>query len=312
MAVRPVELDFGRDDPVFTRLGKEVREMTIVGKISEIWRYPVKSMQGESLKQCTISSLGVLGDRGWALRDEKSGEIKGAKKFPTLMQVQARYLTEPNSDEIIPADIVFPNGQKTSCDAPDINEQLSDYLAAEVSLFPRFPADDLEHYRHRIALSEPELRSMLAREPDEQLPDLSIMPPELIAEITEFTSPRGTYFDAYPIHLLTTSWLAMLSETNPNSRFETVRFRPNFVIEGAPQGLAELDWCGKRLKIGEAEFDCDAPTVRCGMTTRATGDVPDDKKVLRTIVRESNQNVGAYAIVNKNGLVKLGDSVELL
>jgi uncharacterized protein YcbX len=286
--------------------------MAIVGNISEIWRYPVKSMQGESLTQCVISELGILGDRGWALRDEQSGEIKGAKKFPKLMQIKARYITEPNSDQIIPADITFPNGDTSRCDAPNINEQLSNYLGSAVSLFPRLPADNLEHYRRRVALNEPELRSLLAREPDEQLPDLSIMAPEVIAEITEFTSPRGTYFDAYPIHLLTTSWLAALSETNPTSRFETARFRPNFVIDGAEQGLAELDWCGKRLRIGEAEFDCDAPTVRCGMTTRATADLPDDTKVLRTIVRETDQNVGAYATVNKSGPVKIGDTVELI
>lgn len=269
-------------------------------------------MQGESLTQCDVSDLGVRGDRGWALRDEDSGEIRGAKKFPKLMQVQARYLTEPESDIILPAAITFPNGATTSCDAHDINQQLSDFLGAAVSLFPRFPADDSEHYRRRIALTESELREILAREPDEPLPDLSIMPAEVIAEITEFTSPRGTYFDAYPIHLLTTSWLATLSEMNPASRFEPARFRPNFVIEGAEQGLAELDWCGKFLKIGTAEFACDAPTIRCGMTTQTTGDLPKDTQVLRTIVRETAQNVGAYATVNKGGAIRVGDPVELI
>lgn len=269
-------------------------------------------MQGESLSQCAVSELGVLGDRGWALRDEQSGEIKGAKKFPKLMQIQARYLTEPDSDQILPAAITFPNGEKTSCDAENINQQLSEFLGAAVSLFPRQPADDLEHYRRRVALNESELRTLLAREPDENLPDLSTMSPEIVAEITEFTSPRGTYFDAYAIHLLTTSWLAALSEKNPTSRFEVARFRPNFVIDGAEQGLAELAWCGKRLKIGDAEFDCDAPTVRCGMTTRATADLPDDTKVLRTIVQSTDQNVGAYAMINKNGSVQVGDPVELI
>ncbi len=286
--------------------------MPIVGAISEIWRYPVKSMRGESLEQCDISKMGIFGDRGWALRDEQSGEIKGAKKFPTLMQLQANYLTEPDSDKILKAQIAFPNGESISSDAADINERLSTYLGSEVTIFPRIPADDLEHYRRRIPWSETELRSVLAREPDEELPDFSMMPQELIAEITEFTSPRGTYFDGYPIHLLTTSWLAELSAMTPTSRFETERFRPNFVIDGAESGFAEMNWCGKRLRIGDTQLDCDVPTLRCGMTTRATGNLPDDSQVLRTIVRESGQNVGAYATVSNVGSIKLGDEVELL
>lgn len=285
--------------------------MAAVGRISEIWRYPVKSMAGESVAQCRVSELGVLGDRGWALRDEASGEIRGAKKFPDLMQLVARYPYEPDSDDILPAAITFPDGSTARTDANDINERLSDFLGAAVTLFPRYPADDVEHYRRRVALTESELRALLAREPDEPLPDLSVMPAEIVAEITEFTSPRGTYFDAYPIHLLSTSWLAKLAQTNPGSRFEAPRFRPNFVIEGAEPGLAELAWCGKRLVIGSAEFDCDVATIRCGMTTHATGGLPRDTNVLRSIVRETGQNVGAYATVNRGGVIKVGDVVEL-
>lgn len=286
--------------------------MAVVGRISEVWRYPVKSMQGESLTQCDVSELGVLGDRGWALRDEDSGEIKGAKKFPALMQLQARYPAEPHSDAIPPAAITFPDGETVASDAAGINQKLSEFLNANVTMFPRLPAEDVEHYRRRVELTEPELRALFAREPDEPLPDLGVIPAELVAEITEFTSPRGTYFDAYPIHLLTTSWLTALTELNSGSRFEPARFRPNFVIEDAEQGLAELNWCGKRLQIGSAEFDCDVATMRCGMTTHATGGLPRDTKVLRTIVRETGQNVGAYATVSQPGSIKVGDAVELM
>ena len=68
-----------------------------VGRVLEIWRYPVKSMRGESLQVADIDSLGLNGDRGWAVKDNNSGEIKGAKRFPDLMQCSAKYLSEPGA-----------------------------------------------------------------------------------------------------------------------------------------------------------------------------------------------------------------------
>ena len=67
--------------------------MSTVGKIKEIWRYPVKSMQGESLSTAEFHELGIPGDREWALRDELTGEIRGAKKLPKLMQCKASLST---------------------------------------------------------------------------------------------------------------------------------------------------------------------------------------------------------------------------
>ena len=42
--------------------------------VREIWRYPVKSMGGESLEQVAVGETGVLGDRTWAVRDEVTGK----------------------------------------------------------------------------------------------------------------------------------------------------------------------------------------------------------------------------------------------
>ncbi len=37
--------------------------------VSEIWRYPVKSMQGETLTTAAVTPIGIEGDRGWGLAD---------------------------------------------------------------------------------------------------------------------------------------------------------------------------------------------------------------------------------------------------
>ena len=37
-------------------------------EISEIWRYPVKSMMGERVERARLEHLGMVGDRAWATR----------------------------------------------------------------------------------------------------------------------------------------------------------------------------------------------------------------------------------------------------
>ena len=48
------------------------------------------------------------------------------------------------------------------------------------------------------------------------------------------------------------------------------------------------------------------------MITHAFDDVPRDPGLMRTLVRESNQNVGSYATVAQPGEIRVGDAVELI
>ena len=66
----------------------------LIGSIKEIWRYPVKSMAGEQLNACAVGTLGLTGDRGWAIRNETTGEITNGKRCPVLMRASARYLDQ--------------------------------------------------------------------------------------------------------------------------------------------------------------------------------------------------------------------------
>lgn len=287
----------------------------LVGQVSEVWRYPVKSMAGEALPRSPIGAKGIWGDRGWAVRDERVGEIRGAKKIPALMQCFARYAEEPGEGQIPNAIITLPNGTLIRTDAPDINERLSQVLGTTVTLWPLQPETAVEHYRRGppdLAKPENELRKIYGRKPDEPLPDLNMFPAALREELAKYASPLGTYFDAYPLHVLTTSSLLRARKHHPNARWDIRRFRPNLVIETEGEGAPEFDWVGRSLRIGSVLIDITIPTVRCIMPTLPLAYLAGDQSVLRTIIRRFSQNFGVYATVVEPGTVSVGDPVEIL
>ena len=155
-----------------------------------------------------------------------------------------------------------------------------------------------------------ELRGVFGRDPDEPLPDLAQFPPVIM----EFESPPGTYYDCWPLMVMSTSALRSLAEAVPDSRIDVRRFRPNFVIDtGSESGHPEFSWTGRRAAIGDAEIEFIGPCPRCVMVTRAVGrDLSEDRAVLRHIVRDLDQNVGAYARIVRPGAFSVGDSVRLL
>jgi len=283
------------------------------GRIREIWRHPVKSMLGERIEQAELGANGIPGDRAWAVRDEERGGIRGAKKIASLMRLRARYLEEPAAGRVPAPEIALPDGTRLRASDAGAAERVSSALAHKVTLWPLMPAEQLDHYRRGApthADFEQELRAIFGRAPDEPLPDLSIFPPEIFQN----ESPPGTYFDAFPLLLLTDATLRRLQKLAPASRVDVRRFRPNLVV-ATPDGVedfVEIGWIGKRLRIGEAELSIPAACPRCVMITHGFDDLPQDPGLMRTVVREANQNIGVYARVERPGRVAVGDSVEVL
>ncbi len=285
----------------------------IVGRLAGLWRYAVKSMEGEDLQECLLGDLGLPGDRGWAVRDETAGEIRNGRKFPELLLCRARYTKEPEGDEVPPAEIVLPDGTELRSDASDAGERLSALLGRPVTLWPRRPAEDLDHYRRGkpdAADMETELRQVMDRQPGEPLPDFS----GFRRDLAFFACPPGTYFDSFPLHLLTTASLRRLEELHPGTDAHPARFRPNLLIEseGGAIGPVEADWKERRLRIGQAELQVEIPTVRCAIPGRAQRQLPADPGLMRAIVRDLAQNLGAYASVCTPGRIAIGDPVELI
>jgi hypothetical protein len=209
-------------------------------------------------------------------------------------------------------DITLPDGSTTATDDPEVNQKLSALLERPLSLWPLQPASNLAHYRRR-PMAPPEMGAEMAeifqRLPNEPLPDFSIF----ASELSEYTSMPGDYFDAFPLHLLTTASLAAMAALNPGAAWDARRFRPNIVIEpvAGAEGLVELGWVNRTLVMGEVAINCVAPAPRCGMTTRAQPGLPTDPSVLRTIVADAAQNLGVYGTVATAGGLKVGDPVSL-
>lgn len=75
-------------------------------RVTEIWRYPVKSMGGESLLESDVTELGLVGDRGWGLLDLATGLTLTGRRTPELLMASARIvdgdvaITLPDGSEL--------------------------------------------------------------------------------------------------------------------------------------------------------------------------------------------------------------------
>jgi uncharacterized protein YcbX len=281
--------------------------------INALYRYPVKSMGGDNLHNTALTKNGIPGDRCWTVKDEERGGIKGGKRFPQLMDMHAVLEHEPDALTLSPpVAITFPDQSRTHSTDPNVNQALSAAIGSPVSLWPLLPADQLEHYQRP---PNPEnfdqmayFRTLFARTDDEPLPDLSTFPEELFI----YESSPGTYFDAFPLLIMTTASLNAMAAATAESNFDVRRFRPNILLDTDADGFVENSWVGKRLQLGSAILQINAICPRCVMTTHGFADLPKDPRVMRHLVRQNEGNLGVYASIEQSGNVKLGDQVEWL
>ena len=285
-----------------------------VGRIAEIWRYPVKSMGGERVERSLLDANGIVGDRGWAVRDSAADETRSARQIPRLLQCAARYLEEPSAERrSTRVELSLPDGDPIESGAAGLSGLLSAALGREVALTPLHPVDDLEHYRRvpgdpnadPIAM----LREAFGLEDGDPLPDFSGLP----AELGQFSTPPGTYFDCYPLHVMSTASLASLSGFGAGDDVDIRRFRPNILIDtGAASGLPEVEWAGRRLRIGGAEIEVKTTTVRCSVPSHRQRGLERSRAVGRALIEHTKQHLGAYATVLEAAEVSEGDAVTLL
>lgn len=287
-----------------------MKERIEVGRVKELWRYPVKSMEGARVTESFIGKAGMSGDRHWALKDESLGELSTVRKLPKLLKFKARYQEASNSDRVPPVTIELPDGRTVNSTDDNVNAVLSEAIGKPVSLWPLQPKTNLKHYRLNVPAGATAMKKQFATK---ELPDMSSVSWRMMMELAIFTTPLGRYHDVYPLHLLTSGSLETLKELEPGGDFRVERFRPNLLIE-TPQGVAgfeEFQWVDGKLYIGEVVLKVVSRTVRCSMPAQPQVAITKDAKVLRALEAHTQRHLGVNISVLKPGMIREGDAVRL-
>lgn len=108
-------------------------------------------------------------------------------------------------------------------------------------------------------------------------------------------------FDILPILVATDGAVAAFGR-------DVRRLRPNLVIGGV-DGLAEREWPGAELHIGEVIVRLDSLRARCHMTTIDPDTLQVNPEVLRDIVRRFGNKLALNAEVVREGAIRVGDPV---
>jgi uncharacterized protein len=273
----------------------------MLGTVTMLRRYPVKSMLGEDVPASDVTGKGLAHDRALALVHTETGKVASAKN-PRLW----RGLLKLAAAVDIGVRITLPDGKTVWSSDPGIDAVLSEVLGQPVTLTGTPPPN---------------------AELDRAVPE-EVLRDGITARVAVETgrlgggSPAGTFFDFAPIHLITSSTLDRIATLNPRGVAEVERYRPNIVIRTTAAGFTENDWAGRDLRIGrKLTLRVMARTPRCAIPTLEHGDLPRDSAALRVLADHNRVTpveplapqpcAGAYAQVLHPGRIRIGDVVRV-
>ncbi len=291
----------------------------IIATVKQIFRYPVKSMGGESIGQAALTPAGLVGDRLWTVVDV-DGEIKSARQWPKLIEMTAKYVNNTNIseqtylNEVPDVAISIPEQAGTFSRTAETNNALGQFLGKGCRLEPLRSPTDGDFYVPPKERNLENLNNELDKLEDEGDFDFSQTPEEIFEVLGQYMTPPGTFFDSFPLHMASTqslSYLAKHSEADVNP----MRFRPNLLLDFVDQSFEkpEFELLGKRIRIGKATILIRAKTIRCSIPSRPQPllGLAQDPKMTRAMVDLFERHVGVYANVEARGEIKVGDPVFL-
>jgi uncharacterized protein YcbX len=246
-------------------------------RIESLWRYPVKSLQGEQLLQATIDADGMRGDRSFGIRDDNTGNVLTARREPPLL------LAAASLDQEGAPIITLPDGTMTKGCGTDTDRALSDWLRRPVSLVS--------------SIGTPGATGEFFEDPTDDS-----------SRAVEWTMPEGRFVDAKPLLVLTTASLRAGTALHPDGDWEVRRFRPNIVVETAGDEWAEDAWLGLSLQAGSALLAPSVLCVRCTMVTRPQPGLSRDVDIYKSLARHHGGTFGIWSDVTQPGTISVGDN----
>lgn len=242
-----------------------------------LWRYPVKSLQGEPVEVLDAERDGLHGDRRWGIRDQQTGRILTARRRPELLAARASY--DADGTPVIRV----PDGRTTAGPGPSSDALLSDWLGSPVSLV-------------RSVGSDAGRAEYFADATDDS------------SEAIEWTMPVDRYVDAAPVLVLTTASLRAAAALHPRGTWDPRRFRPNLLLDLDGDGWAEDAWIERPVRIGEATLVPIQGCIRCTMVTRPQPGLEHDVEIFRTLARHHGGLFGVWCDVLTRGRLRVGDT----
>lgn len=264
-----------------------------VVQVRELWRFPVKSLQGERLEAVEVDAFGVVGDRRYGIVDARTGHVLSAKLVPELFEASA--VTEPAGAPGGRVKVTMADGEAYDADDPALAVRLGSWLGREVRV-------------REVSRS------------DTYVYDMTFDPPDDGAEKYEIPAPPGTFLDLAAMHVLSTASLAALETEAPDMVWDVRRFRPNVVVAGVSASFGEDDWVGSTVQIGDVVVAPFMRTMRCAMPLRAQPAAPEvgspvlerRREMYRILVDVHANDLGVYCSVESPGRIAVGDPVVAL
>jgi uncharacterized protein YcbX len=279
-----------------------VSEIIAEGRVSALYRYPVKSMQGEQLHDLQLTGRGVDGDRVLALLDRADGLVASAHhpaKWGQLLHCRARTASDRK------VWVTLPGGRELPAGA-ELERELGTLLGQDVRLISSAPDGGAYEIIH---------------------PDVpGTAPPQFVKHTLNLAGPQrrvgrlelaleaelGTLVDVAPVHLITSAALATLTARCGDG--DPRRYRPNIVLDLDAEGYVENEWAGCKIAVGGACLHGMFPTPRCIVPTLPQHGVTGSKRALQTLARDNRipmrsgnwACLGLYARVSTPGAVRSG------
>ncbi len=239
-------------------------ELTVV----ELWRYPVKSMLGERLRNADVGRHGITGDRAWSLLDVESGTNLTARRQPELLLASARLAGPTVDDGVI---ITLPDGTET-----DDDQTLSAWLGRPVELRAA-SAEATGTYETQLDENE-------------------------TGDWLRWQGPSGSFHDS------TRTMVSLVSTTTLGSwdrrRF---RINVILDGDGEDDLVGETVRLGGATLDVTKQIDRCVMTTRPQAANNGDGPLDRDLSVLKTINAERNSLLGIGALVSGAGSVSIDD-----